>query len=85
MTNERLKEIKDSIDFQLICSKAKEYDTEFIYEELELYNEVIRLREIIDKTIEITENLLKTEDKGYYQILFQEQLDILKENNNESN
>ena len=32
----------------------------------------------IDKAIEITENLLKTEKSGYYQIIFKKQLDILQ-------
>jgi len=35
-------------------------------------------KEKIDKAIELTENLLKTEDRGYYQILFQEQLKVLR-------
>lgn len=29
-------------------------------------------KEAIDKAIELTKNLLKTEDRGYYQILFKE-------------
>ena len=34
-------------------------------------------KEVIDKTIELTKNLLKTEDRGYYQILFKEILKSL--------
>ena len=48
MTEERLKEIKNSIDFQMAVIPHSEQDI-FIQEELELYNEVIRLREIIDE------------------------------------
>ena len=49
MTEERLKEIKDSIDFQLSVCDIPEYETSKLLaeEELELYNEVVRLREII--------------------------------------
>ena len=48
MNKERLKEIKDSIDFQYEIVEAQGYCKEcndLINEELELYNEVIRLRE----------------------------------------
>ena len=54
MSEERLKEIKDNID--------KEYNfsgfilSKTLNEELELYNEVVRLREIIDKTSEYCNN-----------------------------
>ena len=34
-------------------------------------------KEVIDKAIELTKNLLKTEDRGYYQILFKEILKSL--------
>lgn len=47
--------------------------------ELEIRKGVAKVRqERIDKAIELTENLLKTEDGGYYQILFQEQLKVLR-------
>ena len=35
------------------------------------------LKEKIDKAIELTKNLLKTEDRGYYQIIFKEILKSL--------
>ena len=45
------------------------------YQELkEKYN---KQKEAIDKSIELTKNLLKTEDRGYYQILFKEILKSL--------
>lgn len=45
------------------------------YQELqEKYN---KQKEVIDKAIELTKNLLKTEDRGYYQILFKEILKSL--------
>jgi hypothetical protein len=47
MTEERLKEIKDSIDFQKEILIAHNMETFWVDEELELYNEVVRLREII--------------------------------------
>ena len=50
----------------------------------ELFNEMVnwkeesqRQKEVIDKAIELTKNLLKTEDRGYYQILFKEILKSL--------
>ena len=45
MSDERLKEIKDSIGLQASVMQIKHLDTTIIDEELELYNEVIRLRE----------------------------------------
>ena len=32
----------------------------------------------IDRAIELTENILSTEDRGYYQLIFKEQLKVLK-------
>lgn len=52
MSEERLKEIKDSIDFQLKIGAALNVIDETVKEELELYNEVVRLREIHNKALE---------------------------------
>lgn len=50
------------------------------YQELqEKYN---KQKEVIDKAIELTKNLLKTEDRGYYQILFKEILKSLGDKEN---
>ena len=49
MTEERLKEIKDSIDFQKEILIAHNMETLCVDEELELYNEVVRLRKLLDK------------------------------------
>ena len=49
MTEERLKEIKDSIDFQREYYNAIQKEDFLFDEELELYNEVVRLRKIIDE------------------------------------
>ena len=43
----------------------------------ELEQQVRKQKEVIDKSIELTKNLLKTEDRGYYQILFKEILKSL--------
>ena len=40
-------------------------------------NENQKYKDIIDKAIELTKNLLKTENRGYYQILFKEILKSL--------
>lgn len=48
MSEGRLKEIKESIEFQKNITMIRDYDRTFINEEIELYNEVVRLREIIN-------------------------------------
>lgn len=45
MTEERLKEIKDSIEFQAIYIKEHNFETVLLEEETDLYNEVIDLKE----------------------------------------
>lgn len=42
-----------------------------------LIKELIKLQQRIDKAIELTKNFLKTEDRGYYQIIFKEILKSL--------
>ena len=81
MSEERLKEIKDSIDLQY--EMAKRFDMEndvkvLIDEELELYNEVIRLREIIDKANKFIET------NYFITGRIKDLSDILKENNNDN-
>ena len=49
LKEERLKEIKDSIDFQKEILIAHNMETLCVDEELELYNEVVRLRKLLDK------------------------------------
>ncbi len=48
----------------------------------EMYKRKIKeneeLKKIINKAIELTENLLNTEDRGYYQLIFKEQLKVLR-------
>lgn len=77
MTNERLKEIKDSIDFQLLLSKQLHTDDELILEEKELYDYIIELQTTvnnckgrIDKAIELLEKYGNgTFDKNLLNIL----------------
>lgn len=95
MNEERLKEIKTSIDFQITATKAMEYDETLINEELELYNEVIKLREIIEDIRKYTRtfNVLKmpTKQLCIFNDIFliiegrKDEVNRLKENNNESN
>ena len=49
MIDERLKEIYDKIGTQRILMSTLHLDFSIIDEKLELYNEVIRLKDIIDK------------------------------------
>lgn len=81
MTEERLNEIKNSIDFQITATKAHGYDETLINEELELYNEVVRLRKIIKEAenrlynIEINANYTDIEKA------LRDTLHILKQSN----
>ena len=93
MSEERLKEIKDSIDFQDKYFNAIQKECCFVDEELELYNEVIRLREIIDKVndkvncYEVITGYYDSNYDGehdtYLHDLKDDLLNILKENNND--
>lgn len=64
-------------------------EIEILYKNLEAKDKIIneqvleiaRLKEKINKATELTKNLLKTENRGYYQILFKEQLKVLGEEN----
>ena len=80
--------LEDRIYNQLAKTMARNIDIDFAktpivdiltgytkYREAE--EKVEQLENIIKEAIELTNNLLQTEDKGYYQILFQKQLDIL--------
>ena len=49
MSEERLKEIKDSIDFQVDYMKSINFDNVILNEEKELYDEVKRLNNIINE------------------------------------
>lgn len=60
MTKERLREIKDSIDFQLRVCELHGYETDMIIEEKELYDEVIRLQKELEQVIE---------ERNYYQAI----------------
>ena len=55
MSEERLREIKDSINLQLELSKQLKVDNEIVLEERELFIEVIRLNNIINKAIDYME------------------------------
>ena len=85
MTEERLKEIKDSIDFQREYYNTIQKEDFLFDEELELYNEVVRLREIINKVNNFIEKLEDNENSyGDYEIHYEikrDLLDIIKQNN----
>lgn len=49
MTEERLEEIKDSIDLQLAVAKSIGLRDEIAEEEKELYDEVIRLKKLLEE------------------------------------
>ena len=63
-----LKQYNDKIKNQLEYSKIRVYNLE---------KENDKLQQRIDKAVEITQNLLNTENSGYYKIIFQKQLDTL--------
>lgn len=78
MTEERLKEIKDYADFEmkLVLNEEKYIDVKLIKE---LYNEVVRLREIIDKANLFIETYLNNVDD--IDVNMQVVKDILEQNN----
>ena len=61
-----------------VAQQLPKEDIEIIQGYVEMIeNENQKYKDIIDKAIELTKNLLKTEDKGYYQIIFKEILKSL--------
>ena len=73
MSEERLKEIHDSIEFQMQLQQAVGYKSRYddlLVEEIDLYNEVIDLKEKISEAIngiEITISIIKqqpSKDEG---------------------
>ena len=78
MTEERLKKIKDSINFahRISCDPAISMD---FRDKEDLYNEVVRLREIIDKANLFIEIYLNNVDD--IDVNMQVVKDILKQNN----
>ena len=57
MSEERLQEIKDSIDFQREILIANNMKTLCVDEEQELYDEVVRLKKQKDDVVEYIKNL----------------------------
>lgn len=86
MNKERLQEIKDSIDLQLTVAKSIGTTNELAEEEKELYDEVVRLNNVIN---ELEEYLLEykvcmtNDERDYYEDgikdCLDEVLDKLKE------
>ena len=66
--NERLKELCDKYE--------EEHNNEFQCWKRDR-KELLDKRARIEKAVEITQNLLNTENSGYYKIIFQKQLDVL--------
>ena len=56
MSEERLNEIKDSIDFQLRVCEINNYETDMIIEEKELYNEVLSNKILIQELRDTIDN-----------------------------
>lgn len=65
MTEERLQEIKDSIDFQALYMKEHNFETTLLEEETELYNEVIKLKKFEKYTKEDMEEIISEEISSY--------------------
>ena len=65
MSEERLQEIKDSIEFQYTLAKAKGYDNALLFtnEEEELVEEIERLNNIIN---ECAEDILKELEENHH-------------------
>ena len=79
MSEERLKEIKDSIDFQVDYMKSINFDNVILNEEKELYDEVIRLNNIINElekwleySINEHTNVIKSNNDIYWETIQKE-------------
>lgn len=81
MSEERLQEIKDSIEFQYTLAKAKGYDNALLFtnEEEELVEEIERLNNIINRTTKYVQGL-SSKGRGcdIYEDIKQEILQELK-------
>ena len=99
MTKERLSEIKDSINFQKEITNYKGFDFDLLQEEIDLYDEVIRLQQnqenlikYIEDELNLIENvyLLEETDEDVRKHLltkediFEDLLERIKNNNYES-
>ena len=78
MNKERLQEIKDSIDLQLIVAKSVGTRNELAEEEKELYDEVVRLGNVINELEKYIRNYINLMVNNP-DIIEQGQLDILYE------
>ena len=67
MSEERLQEIKDSIEFQYTLAKAKGHDNALLFtdEEQELVEEIERLNNIIEKTESMLKRLMEEQEYCY--------------------
>lgn len=86
MSDERLTQIKDSINFQKMITESKGFDMDLLQEEIDLYDEIIRLKEQLDflkldnpsQNIEhfriVNENKRKINDLRYQNKQLKEQL-----------
>lgn len=88
MNKEEIEELKDftidltdidelALGLEVCSKKSNMVIQEFADTIIQLQQENKQLKEVIDKAIELTKNLLKTENRGYYQILFKEILKSL--------
>ena len=74
MTNERLEQIKDNVDFRLSAEKHLKIDKEVILEEKELLNEIDRLRNINKNAVEYIKEDIYVEPKELYGLVDGEHL-----------
>lgn len=57
VSEKRLQEIKDSIEFQVLYTEKHNFDKTLLQEEVDLYNEVIKLNNIIKEFDKWLENI----------------------------
>ena len=58
MSEERLQEIKDSIELQVLYTEKHNFDKTLLQEEVDLYNEVIKLNNIINELEKCVQNYI---------------------------
>ena len=94
MSDKQLEELKEftidindidelALGLEVCSKKSNMIIQEFANLIIELEQQCKKQKEVIDKAIELTKNFLKTEDRGYYQIIFKEILKSLGDKENE--
>jgi len=87
--NERLKEQNNDLrktyrnTYNKLFENGNDELARYFQAQIDDHKEWLDYKAKVEKALELTNNLLKTETIGYYQIIFQKQLDVLNGRSNE--